>query len=79
MQRNLFGGDSYKAQFAAIIYRQLMSRRWVTHADIMAEYMGLDSKKNYRVRSQNAIILENFVKLFQLYVRLLNQKKDMIA
>lgn len=43
MQQNLFEGDSYKAQFAAITYRRLMSRRWVTYADIMAEFMGLDS------------------------------------
>lgn len=43
MQQNLFDGDSYKAQFAAITYRRLMSRRWVTYADVMAEFMGLDS------------------------------------
>ena len=43
MQQNLFDGDSYKAQFAAITSRRLMSRRWVTDADVMAEFMGLDS------------------------------------
>ena len=42
-QQNLFDGDSYKAQFALIAYRRLMSRRWVTHADIMAEYLGRES------------------------------------
>ena len=42
---NLFDGDSFKAQFALIAYRRLMSRRWVTYADIMAEYLGLDSPK----------------------------------
>ena len=44
MQRkNLFDGDSYKAQFALITYRWLTSRRWVTYADVLAEYLGLSS------------------------------------
>lgn len=38
MQRkNLFDGESYKAEFAIITYRRLMSRRWVTYADLMAD------------------------------------------
>ena len=41
MQRkNLFDGESYKAEFAIITYRWLMSHRWVTYADIMAERLG---------------------------------------
>lgn len=40
---NLFDGDSYKAQFAIITYRRLISRRWVTYSDIMAEYLGFNS------------------------------------
>lgn len=44
MQRkNLFDGDSYKAQFALITYRWLTSRRWVTYADVLAEYLGLST------------------------------------
>lgn len=43
MQQNLFDGDRYQAQFAVITYRRLMSRQWVIYADIMAEFMGLDS------------------------------------
>lgn len=44
MQRkNLFDSESYKAQFADITYRWLMSRRWVTYADVLAEYLGLNS------------------------------------
>lgn len=43
MQRkNLFDGG-FKAQFAGITYRWLMSRRWVTYADVLAEYLGLNS------------------------------------
>lgn len=40
---NIFDGDSYYAQFAQVAYKQLMSRKWVTNADIMADYMGLKS------------------------------------
>lgn len=41
MQRkNLFDGESYKAEFAIITYRWLISRRWVSYADIMAERLG---------------------------------------
>ena len=40
---HLFEGDSYIAQFAIITYRRLMSRRWVTNADVMAEYLGKES------------------------------------
>lgn len=43
MKRNIFEGESYKAQFAVIAYRKLMTRKWITHADVMAEYMGYKS------------------------------------
>lgn len=42
MQRkNLFDGESYKAEFASITYRRLISHQWVTYADIMAERLGV--------------------------------------
>lgn len=40
VRKNLFDGESYKAEFAIITYRRLMSRRWVTNADVMAERFG---------------------------------------
>lgn len=43
MRNNIFDGESYKAEFAIITYRWLMSRQWVTYADILAEYLGLES------------------------------------
>jgi hypothetical protein len=43
-RKNLFDGESYKAEFALIIYRWLMSRRWVTYADVMAERLGKTTK-----------------------------------
>ena len=39
-RKKLFDGESYKAEFATITYRWLMSHRWVTYADIMAERLG---------------------------------------
>lgn len=41
--KNLFDGESYQAQFAIATYRCLMRRRWVSYADVMAEYMMLSS------------------------------------
>lgn len=40
MRKNLFDGDSYKAEFARIAYRRLISRHWVTYAEIMSERLG---------------------------------------
>lgn len=36
---NIFNGDSYKAIFARAIYKRLMSREWVTFAEIMSDYL----------------------------------------
>lgn len=43
LRKNIFEGDSYFAQFAQVTYKRLMSRKWVTNADIMADYLGLKS------------------------------------
>ena len=46
MQRkNLFDGESFKAEFAIITYRWLMSHRWVTYADIMADRLGCSTEE----------------------------------
>lgn len=45
MRQNLFDGESYHAMFAQVAYKRLMSRKWVTYADIMADYLGLKSGK----------------------------------
>lgn len=42
-RNNIFDGDSYYAIFAQISYKLLISRKWITNADIMANYMGLKS------------------------------------
>ena len=40
---NLFDGESYHAMFAQVTYKWFISRKWVTYADIMADYLGLKS------------------------------------
>lgn len=45
LRQNLFDGESYHAMFAQVAYKRLMSRKWVTYADIMADYLGLKSGK----------------------------------
>ena len=45
IRKNLFDGESYYAMFAQVTYKWLMSRKWVTYADIMADYQGLKSAK----------------------------------
>ena len=43
---NLFDGESYQAMFAITIYKWLISHKWFTYADIMADYMNLKSAKD---------------------------------
>lgn len=42
-RKNPFDGNSSYAQFARITYKRLMSRLWVTYADVMAEHQQLSS------------------------------------
>lgn len=50
---NLFDGDSYYASFARVIYKQLMSRQWITYADIMAYHLGFSSSKELSYNVSN--------------------------
>ena len=42
---NIFDGDSYKAIFARSIYKFILSRKWTTYADIMADVNNLSSAR----------------------------------
>lgn len=46
MRHNFFDGDNYYAIFARTTYKWLISRKWFTYADIMAESMMLGSAKD---------------------------------
>ena len=50
---NLFDGEGARPHFATIVYNRLMSRKWITYADVMADYMFLDSSDMlpYRISS----------------------------
>lgn len=51
--KNLFEGESYRALFAQVTYKWLMSRKWVTYADVMADYLGLKSAKELTCNVSN--------------------------
>lgn len=40
---NIFDGHGSRASFALATYERLMSRKWVTYADVMADYWGKES------------------------------------
>ena len=50
---NIFDGESYHAIFAQVTYKWLISRKWVTYADIMADYLGLKSAKELTCNVSN--------------------------
>ena len=52
-RNNLFDGESYHAMFAQITYKWFVSRKWVTYADIMADYLGLKSAKELSYNVSN--------------------------
>lgn len=47
---NIFEGDSYYALFAQVTYKWLMSREWVTYADIMVDHLGIDSASKSNIK-----------------------------
>ena len=53
IRNNLFDGESYHAMFAQITYKWFVSRKWVTYADIMADYLGLKSAKELSYNVSN--------------------------
>lgn len=59
-RRNFFDGESYFAMFSQVTYKWLMSRRWVTYADIMADHLGLNSSKELPCNVSNC---ENYGEL----------------
>lgn len=71
---NLFDGDSYYAQFAQVTYKRLMSRNWVTYADIMAEHLGLESVGQLPCNVSNCDNYGELRKAFRDVRRTINEK-----
>lgn len=53
IRKNIFDGESYHAMFAQVTYKWFISRKWVTYADIMADYLGLKSAKELTCNVSN--------------------------
>ena len=52
-KRNIFDGESYYTIFAQVTYKWLMNRKWITYADVMADYLGLKSSKELTCNVSN--------------------------
>ena len=63
-RNNLFDGESYYALFAVAIYKCLMSRKWITNADIMADYMNLKSAKELPCAISKCDHIKELIKAF---------------
>lgn len=70
-QGNIFEGESAAAQLAGIVYRQLMTHRWVCHRDFMKEYMGRRTVPDKLSQCENYGDLK---KAFMLVRRALEEK-----
>lgn len=46
MNKNIFSGDSYKAQYANILYKRLKSRKWFSFQDIVGDFYQTANKKS---------------------------------
>ncbi len=71
---NLFDGDSYYALFAQVTYKRLMSRKWVTYADIMSEHLGLKSPKELSCNVSNCDNYGELKKAFRDIRKTINEK-----
>lgn len=69
---NIFDGESYHAIFARLVYKWLISRKWVTYADIMAEYMMLGSAKDLPCNVSNC---DNYGELKKAFRNVRNEIK----
>lgn len=62
--KNPFDGNSSYAQFARITYKRLMSRLWVTYADVMAEHQQLGSAQDLRHPVSKCVGYQDLKKAF---------------
>lgn len=76
MRNNIFDGESYYAMFAQVTYKRLMTREWVTYADIMADYLGLKSFKELTCNVSNCDNYGELKKAFRDIRKIINEKLD---
>ena len=73
-KNNIFDGDSYYALFAQVTYIRLMSRQWVTYADIMSEHLGLKSSTELPCNVSNCDNYGELKKAFRDTRKAINEK-----
>ncbi len=73
-KNNIFGGDSYYALMAQVTYKRLMSREWVTYADIMADHLGLNSSNELSCNVSNCDNYGELKKAFRDIRKAINTK-----
>ncbi len=54
IKNNIFDGESYQAIYARAAYKLLISRKWITYADIVAYVKGLASAKELEYNVSNS-------------------------
>lgn len=74
LRNNIFDGDSYYAQLAQATYKKLMSREWVTYADIMSEHLGLKSPQELPCNVSNCDNYGELKKSFRDVRRIISEK-----
>ncbi len=73
--KNLFTGDSWKALFANSAYNLLMSRQWITYADVMAEVNHLASAKELENSVSNHKNYGDLKKAFPVVCKAIREKE----
>ena len=79
MRRNLFDGDSYYALFSQVSYKLLISRKWVTYADIMACYIGLPATEDLPCNISNCDNYGELKKAFRDIRKIINGTTKMLS
>lgn len=70
----IFNGDSYYTLFAKVTYKWLISRKWVTYADIMSDYLGLNSANELTCNVSKCDNYGELKKAFRDIRRIINDK-----
>lgn len=70
---NIFDGESYRAQFALIIYKFMMSRRPFTNTDVMKEFLGPKKAKEIDMNQCSITCMENYSELKKAFCDVRNE------
>lgn len=71
-KKNMFDGDSYYAQYAIKVYKQLMTRKTVTYESVIKEYLG----DKYDPQKQSPSKTERYGQLKKAFLKVRNAIKE---